>query len=225
MRWPVNRPLACFLPAHPLLPCPPLAHPQTLARSSFSRLEKFLPEHYKAVIVDEAHHAAAPSYLEILARFDSHVEHALGAAGVDTRRVEANEIAPAVEEGMEENVRASADESDEADEFLAPSEDVPPLEADPDALPDSDLPTPAPLLANVDSLGRMRVPLLAFYGDVGPRGRARSRQSVREDRLARRVAEHDQGQVVCLFSLSDARETLRARLCAGASVVSLESAR
>lgn len=68
-------------------------------------------------------------------------------------------------------------------------------------------------------------PAPGVYGDVGPRGRARSRQSVREDRLARRVAEHDQGQVVCLFSLSDARETLRARLCAGASVVSLESAR
>lgn len=34
---------------------------QTLLRSE--RLKKFDPSHMKAVIVDEAHHAAAPSYV------------------------------------------------------------------------------------------------------------------------------------------------------------------
>ncbi|KAF8306196.1 P-loop containing nucleoside triphosphate hydrolase protein [Clavulina sp. PMI_390] len=34
------------------------------------RLEKFRPEHLKAIIVDEAHHAAAPSYRKILSHFD-----------------------------------------------------------------------------------------------------------------------------------------------------------
>lgn len=48
-----------------------------MAYNDFSRLEKFLPESHKAVIVDEAHHAAAASYLEILSRFDPHVETAL----------------------------------------------------------------------------------------------------------------------------------------------------
>ncbi|EJU05733.1 P-loop containing nucleoside triphosphate hydrolase protein [Dacryopinax primogenitus] len=35
-----------------------------------NRLEKFTPENIKAVIVDEAHHAAAPSYRHILTYFD-----------------------------------------------------------------------------------------------------------------------------------------------------------
>ncbi|KPV72707.1 uncharacterized protein RHOBADRAFT_46753, partial [Rhodotorula graminis WP1] len=137
---------------------------QTLARSSFARLEKFLPEHYKAVIVDEAHHAAAPSYLEILARFDSHVEHALGAAGVDTRRVEANEIAPAVDQA--EHVTSTAYENDVEGEFLPPSDEGG-ASADGDGVPDSHLPSPSPLLANLDELGRMRVPLLAFTATWG----------------------------------------------------------
>ncbi|GAA5900458.1 hypothetical protein JCM8208_005368 [Rhodotorula glutinis] len=137
---------------------------QTLARSSFSRLEKFLPEHYKAVIVDEAHHAAAPSYLEILARFDSHVEHALGAAGVDTRRVEANEIAPAVAQG--EQATSSSYEGDAEGEFLPPSSEDG-VSALGDGVPNSALPSPSPLLANLDELGRVRVPLLAFTATWG----------------------------------------------------------
>ncbi|GAA5852613.1 hypothetical protein JCM9279_005529 [Rhodotorula babjevae] len=137
---------------------------QTLARSSFSRLEKFLPEHYKAVIIDEAHHAAAPSYLEILARFDSHVEHALGPAGVDTRRVEANEIAPAALEI--ESAATEADVGDGEEDFLpAANEDG--AASDVDGAPDLPLPSPAPLLANLDDLGCMRVPLLAFTATWG----------------------------------------------------------
>ncbi|EMS24929.1 UvrABC complex, subunit B [Rhodotorula toruloides NP11] len=47
---------------------------QTLARDDCARLEKFIPERHKAVIIDEAHHAASPSYIEILSRFDSEIE-------------------------------------------------------------------------------------------------------------------------------------------------------
>ncbi|KAH9944308.1 P-loop containing nucleoside triphosphate hydrolase protein [Epithele typhae] len=46
---------------------------QTLLRGQ--RLEKFHPEFIKAVIVDEAHHAAAPSYRRILSHFHSDVEN------------------------------------------------------------------------------------------------------------------------------------------------------
>ncbi|BGP42779.1 Putative ATP-dependent helicase IRC3 [Rhodotorula kratochvilovae] len=140
---------------------------QTLARSSFSRLEKFIPEHYKAVIVDEAHHAAAPSYLEILARFDSHVEEALGAAGGGAGLVEANEIAPAppapVEEG--EEVVTGEGVADETGDFLPSAADDPSSAAD--TISDSLLPIAAPIPAKVDSLGRMRVPLLAFTATWG----------------------------------------------------------
>ncbi|EIW86776.1 P-loop containing nucleoside triphosphate hydrolase protein [Coniophora puteana RWD-64-598 SS2] len=38
------------------------------------RLSKFQPEGMKAVIVDEAHHAAAPSYRRILAHFDNEIK-------------------------------------------------------------------------------------------------------------------------------------------------------
>ncbi|KAF9568440.1 P-loop containing nucleoside triphosphate hydrolase protein [Agrocybe pediades] len=39
------------------------------------RLLKFDPQTMKAIIVDEAHHAAAPSYRRILARFDPDIKH------------------------------------------------------------------------------------------------------------------------------------------------------
>nr|CDI57042.1 p-loop containing nucleoside triphosphate hydrolase protein [Melanopsichium pennsylvanicum 4] len=42
---------------------------QTLNRSE-ERLNKFRPQDFKAVVVDEAHHAAAPSYLKVLSHFD-----------------------------------------------------------------------------------------------------------------------------------------------------------
>ncbi|CBQ70866.1 conserved hypothetical protein [Sporisorium reilianum SRZ2] len=45
---------------------------QTLNRSQ-QRLDKFDPDEFKAVVVDEAHHAAAPSYLKVLSHFDSHI--------------------------------------------------------------------------------------------------------------------------------------------------------
>ncbi|KAG8876820.1 hypothetical protein FRB97_003911, partial [Tulasnella sp. 331] len=39
------------------------------------RLEKFDPKFYKVVVVDEAHHAAAPSYLRILSHFNGAVNY------------------------------------------------------------------------------------------------------------------------------------------------------
>lgn len=47
---------------------------QTLARNSYHRLQKFNPRSYKAIIVDESHHAAAKSYIEILNYFDSRIK-------------------------------------------------------------------------------------------------------------------------------------------------------
>jgi ATP-dependent helicase IRC3 len=46
---------------------------QTLLQSD--RLAKFHPSGFKAVIVDEAHHAASPSYRFILSHFDSSIEN------------------------------------------------------------------------------------------------------------------------------------------------------
>ncbi|KAI0708257.1 P-loop containing nucleoside triphosphate hydrolase protein [Earliella scabrosa] len=43
---------------------------QTLSRTFLgSRLDKFIPRSFKAVVVDEAHHAVSPSYLRILSHF------------------------------------------------------------------------------------------------------------------------------------------------------------
>ncbi|GLB36102.1 putative type III restriction enzyme, res subunit [Lyophyllum shimeji] len=46
---------------------------QTLLNAA--RLEKFDPRHLKAIIVDEAHHAAAPSYRRLLSHFDPAIKH------------------------------------------------------------------------------------------------------------------------------------------------------
>ncbi|KDN47737.1 ResIII-domain-containing protein [Tilletiaria anomala UBC 951] len=49
-----------------------IATVQTLSRvgSGEERLQKFDPQQFKAVIVDEAHHAAAKSYIRVLSHFD-----------------------------------------------------------------------------------------------------------------------------------------------------------
>ncbi|GJE87676.1 DEAD/DEAH box helicase [Phanerochaete sordida] len=49
---------------------------QTLSQGQ--RLEKFDPSYLKAVIVDEAHHAAAPSYRTILSRFHPEIQAPTG---------------------------------------------------------------------------------------------------------------------------------------------------
>ncbi|KAK0541397.1 putative ATP-dependent helicase IRC3 [Tilletia horrida] len=59
-----------------------VATAQTLSRSP-ARLEKFNPAHFKGVIVDEAHHAAAPSYVSILSHFDPQVSVPLQKRGED----------------------------------------------------------------------------------------------------------------------------------------------
>lgn len=56
---------------------------QTLNRSQ-ERLNKFEPASYKAVVVDEAHHAAAPSYLKVLSHFDPQIGQDLESRQSDT---------------------------------------------------------------------------------------------------------------------------------------------
>ncbi|KAJ7932447.1 P-loop containing nucleoside triphosphate hydrolase protein [Mycena leptocephala] len=46
---------------------------QTLRRTE--RINKFNPARLKAIIIDEAHHAAAPSYRRLLANFDTGIKH------------------------------------------------------------------------------------------------------------------------------------------------------
>jgi len=53
------------------LVCSTVATYQTLAQGN--RLNKFDPSRLKAIIVDEAHHATAPSYLRILSYFNSDI--------------------------------------------------------------------------------------------------------------------------------------------------------
>lgn len=70
---------------------------QTLVRGSGSdRLEKFSPDGLKAIIVDEAHHAASPSYLHLLSRFDEEI---------GMTREERAEQRQAAEQEREQNAR------------------------------------------------------------------------------------------------------------------------
>ncbi|KAJ6575059.1 P-loop containing nucleoside triphosphate hydrolase protein [Mycena capillaripes] len=46
---------------------------QTLCRAE--RVKKFDPATLKAIVIDEAHHAAAPSYRRLLANFDNEIKH------------------------------------------------------------------------------------------------------------------------------------------------------
>ncbi|CDW97627.1 hypothetical protein [Sporisorium scitamineum] len=59
---------------------------QTLNRSQ-QRLDKLDPDGFKAVVVDEAHHAAAPSYLKVLSHFDAQIGTSL------EERVESSTVA------------------------------------------------------------------------------------------------------------------------------------
>ncbi|GAA5876947.1 hypothetical protein JCM3774_000548 [Rhodotorula dairenensis] len=166
---------------------------QTLAYNDFARLEKFLPEAHKAVIIDEAHHAAAPSYLEILARFDPEVETALVGrqeveALVPSEVIEANPEAESEQENKAGDARATPsehwalEEEEEAvveqDEFLPPQPVLEPSDAgdfahervgvaaEKDQEPRY-VDEPAVVPMRLDSLGRARVPLLAFTATWG----------------------------------------------------------
>ncbi|GAA5991266.1 hypothetical protein JCM10908_003230 [Rhodotorula pacifica] len=153
---------------------------QTLAYNDFSRLEKFLPESHKAIIIDEAHHAAAPSYIEILSRFDPLVETALIAEGLDG--VEAPVLNEVIEERpmdreeeVEEQEQEEEDNPDAVDDFL-PSADSLDASSAAGSAPSAsstdqstqyiDEPTPLPMLLDPAS-GRARVPLLAFTATWG----------------------------------------------------------
>ena len=70
-----------------LIPCvsSTVATYQTLLRAP--RLQKFDPAGLKAVIVDEAHHAAAPSYRHILSHFNSSIKGRNSAKGAGDEAV------------------------------------------------------------------------------------------------------------------------------------------
>ncbi|GAA5843705.1 hypothetical protein JCM11251_003469 [Rhodosporidiobolus azoricus] len=150
---------------------------QTLARGDLSRLDKFDPDSFKAVIVDEAHHAVAPSYLSILSRFDSHILNSLADTdllSLDTTIPAASPVTPASPlsiSGPRETQEVDVSELDlpnppsTSAHLSSPSsrdESESDFEAEEDALP-----APLPRPAVLDSSGRHRVPLLAFSATWG----------------------------------------------------------
>lgn len=170
--------LCCRLPPH--------AHArshfaQTLARDDCARLEKFIPELHKAVIIDEAHHAASPSYIEILSRFDSEIEKRFEGEVNETGKpqelikasriaskdeVDALQAAAAAQIEAEEGAEPLPEEEEEVDDVLetASSPEVSAAASSLMPVPVSD-PDPVPL--KLDSLGRARVPLIAFTATWG----------------------------------------------------------
>ncbi|GAA6042342.1 hypothetical protein JCM8097_003857 [Rhodosporidiobolus ruineniae] len=153
---------------------------QTLARGELSRLDKFDPDSFKAVIVDEAHHAAAPSYLAILSRFDSHILSDIdrnSLTSADNSIPAASPIAPAPSSSPNGEIAAAESEpassvSVEKDEFASTLFPSPAPTASCESAPEEDdpanlLPIPVPRPAVLDAEGRHRVPMLAFTATWG----------------------------------------------------------
>lgn len=135
--------------------------------------------------MDEAHHAAAPSYIEILSRFDPLVEAALvncdstGAEGQDfgvEGAIESQQIEARASKGGGaelEAVEASVGEvKDIFDDLEAVDDFLPRGSDEPTARPSSGTgatyvtePEPRPML--LDPGGRARIPLLAFTATWG----------------------------------------------------------
>lgn len=93
----------------------------------------------------QAHHAVSRSYLSILSRFDSHVSASLASSTAEAEDIPAaSSISPAP--------------SGVPSPSSSASEDSPP------SLPDD---PPEPVLAELDDVGRMRVPLLGFTATWG----------------------------------------------------------
>ncbi|KAK4052263.1 putative ATP-dependent helicase IRC3 [Microbotryomycetes sp. JL221] len=118
---------------------------QTLAFNDFARLEKFNPAMFKAVIIDEAHHAVARSYLTILQRFDPRI------ASVDVTTTEfeslvPNEIIPANVESTFQNDEIMNDKS-----FKSTNDMTRTINHDETILP-----------TRFDEKGQVCVPLIAF---------------------------------------------------------------
>ncbi|GAA5862480.1 hypothetical protein JCM1840_004196 [Sporobolomyces johnsonii] len=117
----------------------------TLARCKMARLDKFDPDYFKAVIVDEAYQGVAPTYISILSHFDSHVSASLASSLAEGEDVLApSSISPAPSSVPAPSSSASGDS--------------------PPSLPDD---PPEPVLAELDDEGRMRVPLLGFTATWG----------------------------------------------------------
>ncbi|GAA6024337.1 hypothetical protein JCM11491_000381 [Sporobolomyces phaffii] len=119
---------------------------QTLGRDGGKRLDKFDTEYYKAVIVDEAHHAVSKTYLSILSRFDPEISDSFTSASTtlsQSMTPVASPIAPAP-------APAPVDE---------PATHADPADGELPALP---MGAVDPVVMKLDKLGRPRVPLLAF---------------------------------------------------------------
>ncbi|GAA5990112.1 hypothetical protein JCM11641_007071 [Rhodosporidiobolus odoratus] len=163
---------------------------QTLARGELSRLDKYDPDYLKAVIVDEAHHAIAPSYLAILSRFDSHILDEASRSSItvaDSSIPASAHIKPAPGSPSGGEARTEVEEVDLPDDlsFSSPSELFPQPaprssssesqiseetssgQSEEEEDPFNLLPDPVPREAILDSRGRHRVPLLAFSATWG----------------------------------------------------------
>jgi hypothetical protein len=92
----------------------------TLGRKGSTRLDKYDPEEFKCIIIDEAHHAAASSYARILEHF--------GAVKVaeneeEKLREEINNAMEEMEEGEEETVAEEGEMEEEEVEEDAEEDD------------------------------------------------------------------------------------------------------
>ncbi|GAA5950206.1 hypothetical protein JCM10213_005201 [Rhodosporidiobolus nylandii] len=150
---------------------------QTLARGELSRLDKFDPDYLKAIIVDEAHHAIAPSYLSILSRFDSHILSEATEPEAQSARLLADhsvplaaDIIPAPSPSAPPSSTAESELAEEDDPSSLSEEPLPAL-PEPEPAEEEDpfdaLPAPYPCPAVLDAQGRHRVPLLAFSATWG----------------------------------------------------------
>lgn len=164
---------------------------QTLAFSDLERLDKFDPRDYKAVIIDEvrvlplpathmliltllsqqAHHAAAPSYLAILSRFDPRITEPLRDAfdptmdplapspiapspeartALECELVEENDPEQDLAESEADNSPSTSYDNSQHAAFLAATEPAQDFAPDP------------PMPARMTAEGDVCVPLLAF---------------------------------------------------------------
>lgn len=165
-------------------------------RSDLSRIAKFVREHTRAVIINEAYRAALPWYLGLLARFNAHIEAAFGEMALGGYAPgEAREIGTAPLEA-EAGVDKAANGKLEGDCLPALSL---PNDTSSDAVPSSS----ASLSHELETLFLAPIPQTRLarpragasprlHRDLGLRRRARARPDLRGNLLAGRVAQHDE---------------------------------